>query len=408
MNFKITTVIPAMLLIAGMAVLSNCALPTQEGAPASTAALQRAVGPGSQVVQVAAGNDFSMAIIKDSKGNQTLWVIGRNNLGQLGVNNGKTSRTWKNSGLKKVTLVACGLFHAMCVADNRLYVTGSNDNKQLGVNSPKGKSYIDKWTKTIYGDITALACGYTHSLFVSRGCLWVAGSNSCGQLGLGSSSGTYWLQTQTNAVSQIACGEYHSLYVGDNNISLYVTGRNGTGQLGLGYTSEEVVNWTKAPNIYAWGITAVSAGRHHSIIKAYGPLLSNPGIVSDWIWVTGDNYYKQLGLPLSTSKITSWCQLPYGNIGLIACGSDHSMFTSGGHLWVAGYNNSGQLGVGISGGLYEWQQTIYGNIYNGIAGGRAHNLFISQGQTWGAGSNSYGELGVEGFKKIQSLWFLEN
>jgi alpha-tubulin suppressor-like RCC1 family protein len=407
MNVRITSIMLAIMLIAGMAVLSNCSLPTEEGDQASMVALERAVGPGSQVVQVAAGACYSMAIVRDSQGKQTLWVIGSNSIGQLGVNNRKNCTTWKNSGLNNVTLVARGTNHSLCVADNRLYVTGLNDVKQLGISVSNGKNYIDKWQQTVFGDITALACGYNHSMFVSRNCLWVAGSNGYGQLGLGpAANSVYWQPTQSNAVSQIACGENHSMYIGDNNKNLYVTGQNKTGQLGLGYSSPKVTQWTKVPNINSWNITAVACGNAHSMIKAYGPLLSNPGIVSDWIWVTGSNDYTQIGPP--STMYVAWEQLPYGNIGLIACGFQHSMFTSGGNLWTTGDNRWGQLGIGnvtISNG---WQPTQYGNIYNGISAGYSHSLFISQGQTWGAGSNRYLELGVEGYKNRSSYWFLQN
>ena len=438
MYLKILSTIKAIIIITiCVSILSGCSSPLQvekqEGSQASSQAsigeLLKAVGPGAQVVQLGGGMYYSMAIVRDSSGNQTLWEIGNNGYGQLGLGNTNNRSAWQNSGLKNVTLVACGTIHSLCISDNYLWVTGNNTSGELGIGYTGG--IVKKWTKTVYGNISALACGYQHSMFVSWGCLWVTGNNSYGQLGLDPntySSLSSWTQTQSNAITYIACGYWHSIYAGDNNVNLYVTGYNGNGQLGIvinyytangytyGYIPRELNQWTKIdisnfkqffPNSQCY-ITGVACGAYHSLISVYGPYGTNPYLPnSAWLWVTGDNSHGQLGLP--TSYLTDrWFQLALGNIGFIACGAYHSMFTSGGNLWVSGANDHGQLGLGDYTDRYAFQQTGYGNIYNGIACGTYHSLFISQRQTWGAGSNQNFELGVPSLKSTIYPWFIEN
>jgi alpha-tubulin suppressor-like RCC1 family protein len=361
----------------------------------------------------AAGKYFSMAIVQDSKCQQTLWVIGNNEYGQLGLGNTTNRTTWQNTGLKCVTLVACGYNHSICVSEGYLWVTGDNSRGQLGLDYTGGK--VKKWTKTIYGNIQRISCGRYHNLFISNGTLYVAGDNSRGQLGFDPLYYPWiypWTKMFSDNLTEIACGAYHSLCIGGiNKNHFYIAGDNTYGQLGSGYSSSRpVYPWLLdcSENSLSLTYLNIACGDYHSIFVAYGPLESNPNIVSKWIYVAGDNRFGQLGLPSYFSKKDYWTQLPYGNIDNIACGANHSMFTSGGNLWVTGRNSKGQLGIGSTTDSYGWQQTIYGNLQYNIAGGTEHNLFISQNNTWGAGDNAYMELGVKDFKDQYSVWFIIN
>jgi alpha-tubulin suppressor-like RCC1 family protein len=415
MSFKVLKALFMIFIVISMAVLSGCDVSQTEmnGMPqASIEELEKGVGAGSKVIAVSGGYLFSMAIVQDSKNNKTLWVIGNNDNGQLGLGDTRMRVTWQNTGLKNVTLVACGYDYSICVSNNYLWVTGSNGDAQLGLGHC---DMVKTWTKTVYGNIQKIACGFAHSMFISGGCLWVAGDNTWGQLGFNPVDHiriATWTQTQNNYITDIACGTFHSLYVGDNKKSLYATGMNDHGELGLGYIGESITQWSFVPNIYdnVSSIESIACGSEHSIMAATGPLLSYPSLTSTWLWVTGSNGMGQIGFPSYTPYVSSWQQLPYG-ISNVACGNNHSMFTSNGSLWVTGINNLGQLGLGDYNTRYGWEPTIYGGIPNSkyaIAGGYVHSLFISNNQTWGAGSNYRRELGVIGFTGADSPWFLQN
>jgi len=86
--------------------------------------------------------------------------------------------------------------------------------------------------------ITQIACGFAHSMFISRdGHLFAFGSNSDGQLGINDSqmrhSSAPLLVADLIAIqvtpSTVACGGNHTALVGTDG-SLYTWGRNAEGQ----------------------------------------------------------------------------------------------------------------------------------------------------------------------------------
>jgi alpha-tubulin suppressor-like RCC1 family protein len=433
MSIKSLSIFPMIIFILVLAFFSGCSMQQIEkngNDQASIESLEKAVGAGSMVRQVAAGNDFSMAIVKDGPGNQTLWVIGNNASGQLGLGDTKNRLTWQNSGLNQVRYVSCNQNHSMCVVgytDSTLYVTGDNSYGQLGLGYTGG--VVNKWTNTNLNNISQVACGYYHNLLITNsGNLYVAGNNYYGQLGIDPNVYPYvnlWRQTTTSFIADIACGAFHSICIGDHYQGhLYVTGNNYYGQLGLGYTGGYVSQWTKinlVTNSDNSGVMGIACGNYNSICYAFGYLPWSPASgASNWLWVTGDNTYGEIGFPSNVSNVNSWTQMGLGNISRVACGANHSMFltstgnSSGyGSLWVTGNNNCGQLGLGDTANRYGWQPAGYANIrseifYPGIAGGQTHSLFISQNQTWGAGNNNCNQLGVPSLKNIYYPWFVEN
>src|ERR1019366_7020174 len=85
-----------------------------------------------------------------------------------------------------VTAIAAGHYHSLFLkSDGSLWAMGGNGFGQLGdgtfnqtgINSPK---------KIVGTNVTAIACGGDHSLFLkSDGSLWGMGDNEAGQLGDG-------------------------------------------------------------------------------------------------------------------------------------------------------------------------------------------------------------------------------
>ena len=82
--------------------------------------------------------------------------------------------------------------HTICVtADGKCYGFGRNDKGQLGVGDSisRNRPTLIKALESV--NIKKAAIGKTHTLFLSEsGEVWVAGSNSFGQLGIGKVSDT--------------------------------------------------------------------------------------------------------------------------------------------------------------------------------------------------------------------------
>src|SRR5208283_2048370 len=139
----------------------------------------------------------------------------------------------------------------------------------------------------VASNVTAIAAGTSDSFFLkSDGSLWAMGLNTYGQLGDGyTDNGNYFTndlpeQIVASNVTAIAAGYYHSLFLKSDG-SLWAMGYNNDGQLGDGTLN----NTNRPEQIVASGVTAIAAGLQHSLfLKSDGSL-----------WAMGDNEWGQLG-----------------------------------------------------------------------------------------------------------------
>jgi alpha-tubulin suppressor-like RCC1 family protein len=189
-------------------------------------------------------------------------------------------------------------------------------------------------------------------------------------------------QIVASNVTAIAAGRFHSLFLKSDG-SLWAMGYNASGQLGDG-----TYNQTNRPKqIVASNITAIAAGWTHSLfLKSDGSL-----------WAMGYNGYGQLG-DGTTDNDNYQTNLPEEivatNVTAIAAGYDHSLFLkSDGSLWAMGDNDDGELGDGTYNQATLPEQIVATNV-TAIAGGSDHSLFLkSDGSLWAMGDNEWGQLG---------------
>ena len=166
---------------------------------------------GSGVVQVAAGQFFTLALRSDG----TVWAWGANALGQMG--NGTTSEAQLTpvqvSGLTGTVAVSAGYDHALALrSDGTVWVWGGNRFGQLG-----NGSFADQTSPVEVAGLTGvtqIAAGTSFSLALrSDGTVLGWGNNDGGNLGDGTvgneDSGPVQVSGLTTA-SQIAAGVYAS------------------------------------------------------------------------------------------------------------------------------------------------------------------------------------------------------
>lgn len=137
----------------------------------------------SQIVKVAGGNGFTLAIKNDG----TVWSLGGNFEGELG--NGSNTNSdipVQVSGLTNVVDVAAGVYHSLAIKnDGTVWSWGFNLYGQLG-NLSNADSNIPVQVSGLT-DVVEVAAGYAHSMALkSDGTLWTWGYNTLGQLGIGS------------------------------------------------------------------------------------------------------------------------------------------------------------------------------------------------------------------------------
>ncbi len=222
----------------------------------------------SDVVAVAAGYKHSLFVKRDG----TLWAMGDNAVGQLGRGdtNAYSGRILPVQVTSDVVAVATGYYHSLFVKrDGTLWAMGLNTAGQLGLGDTNNRI----WPVQVASDVVAAAGGVNYTLFVKRdGTLWSMGQNSYGQLGLGDTTdrnlpvqvttgvvavaaefsyslfvkrdGTLWgvggntspVQVSSDVVA-VAAGSIHILFVKRDG-TLWAMGRNPYGQLGLGDTTD--------------------------------------------------------------------------------------------------------------------------------------------------------------------------
>jgi alpha-tubulin suppressor-like RCC1 family protein len=219
------------------------------------------------------------------------------------------------------------------------------------------------------------------------------GENDYGELGDGtfSTNSPFGVKVPEKIVASnvtaIAAGYFHSLFLKSDG-SLWAMGRNDHGQLGDGtFGNPASNNSTNRPEqIVASGVTAIAAGRGHSLF-----LKSDSSL-----WAMGWNIVGQLGDGTFNDNNQPE-QIVSSNVTAIAAGFGHSLFIkAGGGLRGMGYNASGQLGDGTFNNTNQPEHIVGGGV-TAIAAGEGHSLFLkSDGSLWAMGDNTYAQLG-DGF-----------
>lgn len=148
------------------------------------------------IVSFAAGGFHAVAV----KTNGTLWAWGNNEAGQVGNNTIVDKSTPAQIGTSTTwTIAGAGDQHSMAVTANGvLYSWGLNSSGQLGIGSTTNK-LVPTYVNSNFDGWTAMAGGYDHTIaMLPNGKLWVAGSNTDGQLGV---TGI----TSSNYLTDVAC-----------------------------------------------------------------------------------------------------------------------------------------------------------------------------------------------------------
>jgi len=335
-------------------------------------------GGVDNILTLETGGYHNILIFKNGK----VYVWGRNIYGQLGLGNWTTRDTpTENSELEQIiqdnggvdnilTLETGGEHNILVFKNGKVYVWGYNYNGQLGLgdttnrNSPTENSKIEQIIQQNGGanNILTLETGLHHNILVFKnGKVYVWGTNSAGQLGLGDTNNRN-TPTENSQLEQViqdnggvnnistlkTIGEHNILIF--NNGKVYVWGANGGGQLGIGDNTNR--------------ITPTENSKIEQIIQENG------------------------GVNNMLTLETGW-------------GHNILIFKNG-KVYVWGVNGAGQSGLGYSGFIYEpLRSTIIEGLYNNINnimsihyGGAYTILLLKNGKVYVWGYNYYGQLGL--------------
>jgi alpha-tubulin suppressor-like RCC1 family protein len=336
-------------------------------------------------VQVMSGSYSSFVLLDDG----TVWSVGQNNYGQLGINSTTNQNTWSQmkdylginlTGIVKISVEG---YHVLAMDNSgAMWGVGLNTSYQLGFNNSANQT---GFVNVLSGGVTNISAGYYHSLAVKDGTLWVAGSNSSsrGVLGVSGGSRYSWYNTGITNISSIFAGTANSL-IRLNDGSVLASGENSYGQLSDGSTLY-YSQWQNNVFPAVSNISSVSTGRNPGsqfIIKSDGSL---------WGW--GYNANSELGLG-SSVDISAPTKTSLSNVIKVVVGQNSSMaLQSDGKVFTTGLNSYGTLGTGDTNTKNAWTQTLTGvtdislSYYSAMA-------VKSDGTVWATGMNSSQQFGL--------------
>jgi alpha-tubulin suppressor-like RCC1 family protein len=234
--------------------------------------------------------------------------------------------------------------HALALkTDATLVSWGSNSWGQLGNGTTSGSasspaaigSFTDVVAIGAYGD----QYGATSFAVKSDGTLWGWGHGLYGKLGNGTTTNKTTptqVSTLTDVVA-VAAGSQHTLAL-ESDGDVFAWGGKYEGALGDGTTTGTVTTPQAVSGIS--NIVAIAAGHRFSLA------LEDDGTV--WAW--GRNVEGQLGDGTTTQRNTPVEITNLSGIGAIAAGGYHSLAleSDGGFVWAWGDNSDGQVGDGSS------------------------------------------------------------
>lgn len=299
----------------------------------------------------------------------TLWGMGANNSGQLGIAPSNSIKVYPVTISSDVQKVSAGEGYIHFIkTDGTLWGMGHNDVGQLG----DGTTTDRHNPVQIATNVEMVTAGSSHTLFIKTGgTLWGMGGNA-GQLGDGYRANRKNPIKIASDVIMAVGGDAHSLYIKTDG-TLWGMGDNFHGQLGKG--REGMVFYT--PVQIAEDVTSVAAGINHSLfVKSDGSL-----------WAMGANNSGQLGNGTNMEQLTP-VQIASG-VKSISAGPHHSFIIfNDGSLKGMGRNKDGQLGDGT---FTNRNNPVPLNSEIKIAaGGKEHSLFVRHdGTLWGTGDKTF-------------------
>jgi len=368
---------------------------------------------GKQIVAVAAGNHFSLALCSDG----TLASWGDNSLGQLGDGSAKVNSiepldiTGKGvlAG-RTVVAIRAGARHALALcSDGRVVAWGANESGQHGNGTTQDSNLpvlVNANGALLGKTVQSISAGGKHSLALfTDGGIAAWGANQSGQLGNNStvSSNVPVSVPSQGAISGktvigLSAGGDHSLAVcSDGTVAAW--GLNSSGQLGNFSNNTSFVPVPVTMNtgaLLSKRVIAVSASAAHSVA-----LCSDETTVA---W--GANASGSLGNNSNTSSnipvaVTRSGILSSKKVSAVATGGAQSFaLCSDGTLTSWGLNTSGQLGnnttetTRVPVAVTTTTGALFGKTVVATSVGQAHTVVrFSNGGMAAWGRNAEGQLG---------------
>lgn len=261
---------------------------------------------GPKIVQLSAGSHHSMVLTADG----VVHVWGSNLEGQLGLpgTTGLVNKPTKVQLTEKIMQISAGYYHSAFLTESgHVYICGESESGKLGIDVKFSTQAAPKQIQ-LPKLATKIACGGHHTLILTEdGAIYCMGSNSSGQLGLGTN--VTEVQTpnilpldilESETISKISCGESHSAILTENG-KIFTCGDGRHGKLGLEENENNVHELTLAARYQDLFVTNVSCGGCHTILIGRRRNLENRETLNNQMDLSGQkkNPLPPLKIPIS-------------------------------------------------------------------------------------------------------------
>jgi len=279
----------------------------------------------------------------------TLWVWGHNNHGQLGQGDTSGPKRFLSQIRGKWDNFSVG-GHSMAAIDagNNLYAWGYSGHGEVGQNNTIPRSspiqIPGKWRKVLVGNHHVICVDMQNRL-------WAWGHNNHGQLGLGDTinrSSPTQVGSRTDWGTVMAVSSSNTM-ITDQSGKLYSFGYNGHGTLGLGDGNPR----SSPTAVFMSGWTNLTSQGN----CAGGVIKNEDGTTSCWTW--GHNGHTKLGHMDGTDRnVPTNVVINRSSAIQVGEGLRPDMFVNwhsvhandyyfsfvdeGGGMWISGYNYQGQ------------------------------------------------------------------
>lgn len=299
----------------------------------------------NNVVEIAIGDYHTVFLKKDG----TVYVCGNRSL--LGINESyEESLSYGSSvlvpklvplGVKMKSIASRDSHIVALTVDGKVYVWGDNRAGQLGLWDIE-QIRIPTLLKALENvKVKQIVCGNKYVMAVTEsGEVYVWGSNTLGQLGLGHDLpvSTPTRIPNLTGVKDVCCGNYFTMVLTTNH-EVYAWGDNGNGLLGLRDTGQIwITTPTRVKALKNLKVKKIACGSNHAIV------ITEDGEVYVW----GDNISGWLGLGENAGKyVLTPTRVPnFKGVREVACSLNMTAFMMrDGQIYVCGNNFGGKLGL---------------------------------------------------------------
>jgi len=268
------------------------------------------------VERVFCGYSISLSI---SKTDGSFWVTGYNNYGKLGIGTEETSYEFKDTGMTGVTEAISTAYNTVIhLSDKSVWVAG---NRGLGIFGGATGDNTQKTFQQVASNVDAITSGVGNVGTLSGTTVRAQGYNIYGQSSLGSEGKTSGFPVFMTGVSKVMMSKYGILFLKTDN-TLWAKGNNQSGELSTLSEGTQPLQQV-ASNVIDFHTSAEHQFTH--ILKADGT-----------VWASGRNTTGWLGSG-DESEIPNFTQIGVtGVTGFYDKGGFPILKKADGTLWVSG------------------------------------------------------------------------